>query len=203
MIKFNKNINGQLYKLNAESYLKEQAEALFKILSDIPVYKLKNGFKVQVGWNLFILLEDEEGFHIVVPDYTKNPFEEVTDDLTIALWVYLEQISLLRKINSDGEMISFQDKVLCAKGVLDLEDIYLERRDKNGKGNSGWYIGPVDDAVVVDEYEMYYAYQLLELKLEIIKVLALPIGYLAVFKKGELKAILNEEDVDLLNKVVK
>lgn len=198
MVKFNKNIHGKRYKINAESYLEEQAEALFQILSDIPAYKQKNGWKVQVGWNIFLLLEEEDGFRIVAPDYTKNPFKEVTEDLTIALWVSFEQISLLRKINSDGEMISFQDKVLCAKGVLELEDLYLERRDKTERGDSGWYIGPVDDAVAVDEYEIYYAYQLLEAKIELIKVLALPVGSLVVFRNGELKAILNEENVDLL-----
>lgn len=198
MKKLKKEIKGRLYKLCVEVYLKEQAEEIFKILSDLPSCKLKNGFKVQIGWNLFILLEDEEGFQVVVPDYTTNPFKEITKDLTIALWVYFEQASILRKFHLDGEMVSFQDKVLCEKGVLNLETLYLERRSKSEEGDSGWYIGSVENSIVEKEYEVYYTYEILKIRLEIMKILVLPIGYLVVLEKDELKAILNDKDINLL-----
>ncbi|WP_297425750.1 hypothetical protein [Clostridium sp.] len=55
-------------------------------------------------------------------------------------------------------MISFRDKIICAKGVLEMDDIYLERSKDHEKGDSGWYIGPVNESIVNNELEAYYVY---------------------------------------------
>ncbi|WP_291581506.1 immunity protein Imm33 domain-containing protein [Clostridium sp. UBA6640] len=200
MISIKRNIGGKIFKVNSEGYLKEQAEALLEIIGNIESSKLKDKFKVQVGWSIFTIVEDGEGFNVVAPDYSRNPFSESTDDLTISLWIQLEQGTLLNKLKLDGEMISFQDKIVWTKGVLSLDNIYLERVKKHEKGDSGWYIGSVDESIATDELETYYAYQLLKIRPSIIKVLALPNGYMAVLDKDELKAVLDENDMDLLKK---
>ncbi len=200
MISIKKNIGGRLFKVDSEEYLREQAEALLEIIGNIELSKLKDKFKVQVGWSIFTIVEDSEGFNVVAPDYNKNPFSESTDDLTISLWVQLEQGILLNKLKLGGEMISFQDKIVCAKGVLAVDDIYLERSKEHEKGDSGWYIGPVDESIATDELEAYYAYQLLKIRPSIIKMLALPSGYMAVLDKDELKAVLDDNDIDILKK---
>lgn len=200
MINIQKNIDGKLFKVNSEEYLRDQAEALLQIIGNIESSKLKDKFKVQVGWSIFTIVEDNNGFNIVVPDYKTNPFSESTDDLTIPLWIQLEQSTLLNKLKLDGEMISFQDKIVCPKGVLSLDNIYLERNKEHEKGDSGWYIGPVDESIATDELEAYYAYQLLKIRPSIIKTLALPSGYMAVLEKDELKAVLDENDIDVLKK---
>jgi len=198
MISVKKNIGDKLFKVNSEEYLREQAEALLEIIGNIKSSKLKDKFKVQVGWSIFTIVEDSDGFNIVAPDYSRNPFTESTDDLTISLWIQLEQSTLLNKLKLDGEMISFQDKIVCAKGVLSLDNIYLERSKEHEKGDSGWYIGPVDVSIATDELEAYYAYQLLNIRPSVIRTLALPSGYMAVLEKDELKAVLDENDIDVL-----
>lgn len=198
MINIERNIGGKLFRVNSEEYLREQAEALLEIIGNIESSKLKDRFKVQVGWSIFTIVEDSAGFNIVAPDYSRNPFCESTDDLTISLWIQLEQGTLLNKLKLDGEMISFQDKIVCAKGVLSLDNIYLERSKEYEKGDSGWYIGPVDESIATDELESYYAYQLLKIRPAIIKTLVLPNGYMAVLDKDELKAVLDENDIDVL-----
>lgn len=201
MISINKNIDGKLFKVNAEDYLKEQAEALLEVISNIEFSKLKDKFKVQIGWSIFTILEDSEGFNVVASDYNKNPFSDNTDDLTVSLWIQFEQGILLNKLSLDGEMISFQDKIICAKGVLELDDIFLERNKEHEKGDSGWYIGPVDESIATDELEAYYAYQLIKVRPLIIQTLALPSGYMAVYKKDKVVAILDDNDIDVLEKL--
>ena len=200
MISIKRNIGGKLFRVNSEEYLREQAEALLDIIGNIESSKLRDEFKVQVGWSIFTIVEDSEGFNIVAPDYSRNPFSESTDDLTIALWIQLEQGTLLNKLKLDGEIISFQDKIVCTKGVLSLDNIYLERSKEHEKGDSGWYIGPVDESIATNELEAYYAYQLLKIRPSILKTLALPNGYMAVLDKDELKAVLDENDMDVLKK---
>lgn len=198
MINIKRNVCGKLFNVNCEEYLSEQAEALLEIISNIESSKLKDKFKVQVGWTIFTIVQDGEGFNVVAPDYNGNPFGENTDDLTISLWIQLEQGILLNKLRLDGEIISFQDKIVCAKGVLLLDNIYLERSKDHEKGDSGWYIGSVDESISTDELEAYYAYQLLKIRPSIIKTLALPSGYMAILEKEELKAVLDENDIDIL-----
>lgn len=200
MISIERNIGGKLFRVNSEEYLREQAEALLEIIGNIESSKLKDKFRVQVGWSIFTIVEGSEGFNVVAPDYSRNPFSESTDDLTISLWIQLEQGTLLNKLKLEGEMISFQDKIVCTKGVLSLDNIYLERSKEYEKGDSGWYIGPVDESIATDELEAYYAYQLLKIRPSIIKTLALPSGYMAVLDKDELKAVLDENDMDVLKK---
>ena len=74
----------------------------------------------------------------------------------------------------------------------------MQRTGDVEKGDSGWYIGPVEDN---DNPELYalYAYQLLKIKPEIIQVLALPYDFMVVFEGNEIKAVLNENDVDVFN----
>ncbi|MBB6716534.1 immunity protein Imm33 domain-containing protein [Clostridium gasigenes] len=200
MMKVVKNINEKLFIVNVESYLKEQAETLLEIISKIESSKFKNDFRIQIGWTIFTLLEVDEGFIILAPDYSKNPLTDNTDDLTIALWIQLEQGTLLNKLKLIGELISFRDKIICTKGVLKEDNIYLERNGECEKGDSGWYIGPVDEANSNGELEAYYAYQIIKIRPSIIQTLVLPSGYMAVFNKDKLEAVLDENDIDILKK---
>ena len=86
--------------------------------------------------------------------------------------------------------------------MLQLDEVYLQRARDCDKGDSGWYIDPVDETEETDgELEAYYAYQLLKIRPSIIQVLALPYEYLVVFEKDKIKAILDDNDVDVWNGV--
>ncbi|TYR78798.1 hypothetical protein FZC66_17360 [Priestia megaterium] len=197
MKKFEKIIMGKTIIVTAEKELEPQIEILFAILEQVDRNKLIHGFSLQVGWSVYYLQERETGnFILTTPDYSRNPFEDITEDLTLALWVQLEQAHFLRKINVDGSSIKFSDKIILSKGVLELEKIYLQRNGDVEKGDSGWYIGPIEDDNTTELYALY-AYQLLKIKPEIIQVLALPNDYMVVFEGNEIKAVLNENDVDV------
>lgn len=198
MKKFEKSIMGKIIIVTAEKELEPQVEILFAILEQVDHNKLIHGFSLQAGWSVYYLHERENGnFILTTADYSKNPFEDITEDLTLALWVQLEQGHFLRKMNVDGLSIKFSDKIILSKDVLELEKIYLQRNGSVEKGDSGWYIGPVEDNNTTELYALY-AYQLLKIKPEIIQVLALPNDYMVVFDGNEIKAVLNENDVDIL-----
>lgn len=197
MEKFEKIIMGKTIIVIAEKELEPQIENLFTILEKVDCDKLIDGFSLQVGWSVYYLHEKETGnFILTTPDYSKNPFEDITEDLTLALWVQLEQGHFLRKLSVDGLSIKFSDKVILTKGVLELEKIYLQRTGEVEEGDSGWYIGPVEDDETTELYALY-TYQLLKIKPEIIQVLALPNDFMVVFEGNEIKAVLNENDVDV------
>lgn len=200
MIKVTKNINENLFIVTVESYLKEQAEELLNVISKIEFSKFKDKFTIQIGFTIFTLQKIDEGFIILSLDYSKNPLTNSTEDLTIALWIQLEQGTLLNKLNLTGELISFQDKIICSKGVLKLDNIYLERSGECEKGDSGWYTGPVDEVNANEELQAYYAYQIIKIRPSIIQALTLPSRYMAVFNKDRLEAVLDDNDIDVLKR---
>ncbi|PGZ95417.1 hypothetical protein COE51_20310 [Bacillus pseudomycoides] len=202
MKKFIKNIGDKMFIAQAEKYFAVQVEGLFHFLSEVESDRLIDGFSMQVGWSIYFLDKREDGYHIIVHDYTKNPFEEMTDDLTISLWILLKQVSCLKQLKVEGELLRFCDKIVAAKNVLQLDDIYLERTKDCEKGDSGWYIGPVNDEDNTEELEAFYAHELLELRPSIVQVLTLPAEYLVIFEKDQIKVILDENDVNIWSGVV-
>ncbi|UNL83208.1 immunity protein Imm33 domain-containing protein [Priestia koreensis] len=197
MKNFKKRIMDKTILVNAERELESQIELLFALLEHIGPHKFIHGFSIQVGWTVYYLHEREPGiFILTAPDYTKNPFEDITEDLTLSLWVQLEQTHFLKGINVDGLSIKFSDKIILSKGVLDLEKIYLQRIGDVEKGDSGWYIGSVEDTDATSLYALH-AYELLKIRPAILQVLALPNEFIVVFEGSEIKAVLNENDIDV------
>lgn len=194
-----KNIGNKNIKAKVEEPLSFHVETLFNLLSNVED-KLADGFSIQVGWSVYSLYKYEDYYQIITRDYTKNPFKDKTEDLTIALWVQLEQAHCLRRLNIEGELIKFNDKIVIAKNVLQLEEVYLQRFSGCGEGDSGWYIGPINEEAS-GELETIYAYELLKMKPAFIQVLALPYDYLVVFEEDKIKAILNENDVDIWSEI--
>ena len=168
--------------INAETELEDQAQKLYAILLNLEKSNIVNGFSFQVGWAVYYLCEKElNTFQITTTDYAKNPFSHITEDLTLALWVQLEQTHFLRKIRVDGITVRFNDKILLEENIFDQQRFYLQRTGNTKLGNSGWYIGPIEG-----EYTKLcaiYAYELLKIRPEIIQVLALPYDYMVIFEK--------------------
>ncbi|WP_280170039.1 immunity protein Imm33 domain-containing protein [Priestia megaterium] len=200
MKKFIRNIGDKVVVVQAEHELKMQVESLFRIFETIEREKWTDGFSIQIGWSNFIVSVKNEEYYILSPDYSGNPFEDDTEDLTLALWAQLEQVHFLRKLNiNNGETVRFSDKVVVAKNILEVDSIYLQRSSDCEQGDSGWYIGAVNEEDDTEELEAFYAYQLLKIRPSLIQVLALPYEYMAVFEKDEVQAVLNENDEDVFN----
>jgi len=192
------NINGSLFSATAEEALTPQIQTLFQILENIPSEKIRDGFSIEIGWTVFFLSLKDDTYFILAPDFQKDPFADQTEDLTLSLWVQLEQTHFLRLHNVTGESVRFSDKVIAAKQALTEDEITLQRFSDCSKGDSGWCIESLSNREC-DEYEAYYAYQLLKHRPSLIKALALPFEYMVIFDRDNIKAIINENDENILD----
>lgn len=195
MKNYSSTINGITFSASAEEPLYPQVQILFHVIGEIPPEDIKNRYTVQIGFSVFFLVQKGNDYCIAAPDYTKSPFSDTTEDLTIALYIQLEQGHLVKLYNLQPEDIRFDDEIVIAKNALQEKDIMLQRF--SDLGGSGWCISSIENRDI-DEYETLYAYQLLTIRPELIKVLALPYEYIVVFLGDTIDAILNEKDENIM-----
>ena len=198
-------INGIKYYFKTEKILYFQSESLRKTIKGIPVSKLCDNYKIEIGFSLYILkkLEHDEAYDILIPDYKKLPFTDTTDDLSLAFLIQLEQVSLLQKYNLSGTVVRFDDEIMVAKDALTKSTICLQRfHELNG---SGWCINEIlqdhDGNFMnadTEDYEMIYAFQLLYLRPSILSILFLPYDYIVIFNDDKCVEILDENNNSII-----
>jgi hypothetical protein len=201
---FTKTINGFVYSVSAKVGEKEnllpEINKLFEVIAGIAPEKIRDGFTIEMNFTVFTLAKIAAGFCVTAPDYDKNPHADRTDDLTQALRIQSQQTAFLRQYSIDGESTRFDDKIIADKGAVKEREIYFMRTAERSKGDSGWYIKSqahdTDDAP--ESYEAFYAYQLLALRPAIIKTLALPSDYIAVFAGDKIYAIVNPNNENIM-----
>ncbi|OWA37134.1 hypothetical protein B9G55_03420 [Saccharibacillus sp. O16] len=192
-----KEIDNRIFSLKCDDSLEAQGEFLLNLFQDTQesAGKLEDGMKIQVGWSILFVHEPVEGqVQILAPDYETNPFARTTDDLSATLSVQLAQNHILKVTGISGETSLFQDTLIASERALESERIYLERTESRGDGISGWYLGPTEGQVEQDELRKYYVFQLLKLRPSVLKMLALPKGYVAVLEGDDVEVILDGED---------
>lgn len=200
-MQFAKTIIGRRLTLECHQALKAQAEWLLNLVDDIVrengVEVFKDGYKIEVGWSVLTIGKRSNGeFAVLEPDFSNDPFRHVRDELTCTLSVQAEQNDFSMEVGMAPVVTSFQDKVVYSKSCLDERSIYLERTTPR-PDDSGWFIGPTRQQGEPDDPSKFlacYAYELLELRPEVMKVLQLPPGYLVVFDGSEVKAILTADN---------
>ena len=197
---YRNSINGITFIAAAEEKLYPQVQILFQSIEEVPFENIKNGYLLEIGFTVFTLVEKDGVYIIFAPDYKNNPFTDTVEDLTAALRIQSQQIDLLKSYNIKWENIRFDDKIIVAKNALQENHIFMQRNSDCNKGDSGWCVKSVDNDETddADNYEAFYVYQLLELRPELLKVLAFPYDYIIVFEGDVLKAILNEQDEDIM-----
>lgn len=202
---YSSNINGITFSVCVEESLYPQVQTLFQVIKNIPPENIKNGYKIEIGFSVFILIKNGNDYCIVVPDYTRSPFYDNTEDLTIALWVQLEQTELLRLYNVEGEAVRFDDEIIVAENAFQDNLISMQRFSDFGKGVSGWCIERIEKSddgqfhnLSTIEYKSYYVYQLLKIRPALIKALVLPYGFIVVFEGDNIIEILNEQNDSII-----
>lgn len=144
--------------------------------------ELRDGFKIQFGWSILSLRQQDAGLVICEPNYQGNPFAEWRDDISCTLRVQGEQLEILAVAEvEDGMPASFQDRIAFGKGCLSERRIFLFRSKDRPEGDSGWYIGLRDGPEQQPAYETMYVYELLRLRPALLQVLALPPEYMVTF----------------------
>ena len=213
---FNDGINGIKYYITAEKAMKDQVHGLFELVARIPKEKIRDKFRVEMGFFVFTFSKYRGGYQILAPDFDGNPFSETTEDLTQALLIMVSQVSLLKQYRIDGAPCRFDDKIILTKGALDQPILGFERSAAASAGDSGWFIQglrqgedgqfePVSpegfeelDELPAEAYESVYAYQLLEKRPAAAQFLFFPRGFFAVMDGEKIREILNENNESLI-----
>lgn len=197
MSRYSLNVGGQEVVVNCAPQLERQAASLLELLDMLQLSgeELRGGETVQFGWVLLTLVE--RGGELVVhePDFDGDPFTELRDDLTASLTVTAEQAQLLARLGLRSEPARFQQNVVTGKDCLGERRVYLEHKQPVAPDDSGWYVGPVEGTP--QEFASIRVYELLRLRPALLQALALPQGYLVVFEGDEIKAVLDEREVDV------
>jgi hypothetical protein len=192
----------------------EQAEWLLNTLKDIhQLDPINEGSTVEIGWSVLTFIKDDAGRLVACePDFGDDPFEKIVADVTMTLHVVATQGYIIGETHTEetARIPRYDETVVYRVGALEAENIYAERgeldTETDGEGDSGWFIGDSDrededdDAELADdEFEACYVYELLESRPELLSILGLPSGYVAVFEGADLVAIMDENDNDVWN----
>lgn len=205
MVIVKSNINGITYYLKVDQALAPYAQVLFNALKGIPANKMREGYRFEIGFSVFTCRYEGDGYQILAPDYSGSPFRDTTEDLTISLWVLLEQAQLLKKYGLSGSPTRFDDEVVVAENALESRIVCLQRYSDLGENTSGWCIEAVREnedgsieMVEAERYETMYAYQIMVKRSSLIKILAFPYDYVVVFDGEEISEILNSNNESIL-----
>lgn len=206
MITFEATIKGNKVRMYAGYPLKNAAGAIFNTLSQIcketnaDIFNEK--FVMGFGWSFFYMSErkEENGekfWVLQTNDYRKNPMTDKTDDVTAALIVQNMQIEAVRIANVQPEASTFKDTVLVLKEAMNAPDVYMNRAEPANNGDSGWYLGLLDDPNEEnhseDEYEKVPAYEFFKFRSEALRVLEMPVGTFASFHDNVLTSLADAE----------
>lgn len=201
MISLSASLGAERLVVSCAPRLRSQAKWLLDFLQRLYQEQgvVHDGSNIQFGWTVLLVRRVNGDLVVHAPDYEHDPFRDITPDLTLSLDVQMRQNETLRRLGLEGQVASFQDKVVAARGVLLRRRVYLERAKGAPDGDSGWYVGPVEgrNASCELELEAYYVFQLLKARPSLLKVLALPPGYLVVFSEDRIEAVLDSADVDV------
>lgn len=204
MKKAEMNINGK--KIIFYHNTDEDIAGLFQeaLCKEDETYKIIDDNKIiQIGFTYFKIKKINDEYRIFAVDYTKNPFADFTDDLTLALNIMKNQLCITKKTGMiSAKTISFQDTILAKKTALKSENVYFEKQDEKTNNDSGWYLGSLDDSDQSndpEDYTMIIAYELLNICPAGISVLNLPVGSMAVIKNNEITGICDSENNEVYN----
>ena len=202
MISVRKNINGITLEANVEDGFEINAKAFLGVFENIDLKNIPDGYKVQIGWTVFILADTPEGNKkILAPDYINDPLKKITEDLTLAIQIQEKQFDFLSAFKIKGEPTVFYSKIVCAKNVLSADKIYLHRTQKSDKYDSGWYIGFAEAQEIPspDELESIYAFELLYKKPSFVQFLLLPTGWMVIIENNSVTAVVSPDNKNILH----
>jgi len=200
-MKLQKRISAGDLSVSCAEDLAEQAESVINKLVELDRRgpRLQAGTKIRFGWSAFFIRLAGEALSVCEPDFKGDPFRDYVPWIDVTLRVLIEQSRLLAQTRVQGVDSYFDDKIVLQKGALTMKRIYLERKPVTHPNDSGWYIGSADDAHRSEDLESLYSFQLVSKRMELLRVLALPLNYLVVFDGNRIESILNEKNQQIFN----
>jgi hypothetical protein len=184
-----------MFQLNHAAGLKRQADWLLSHFEKMQNEgtSFSHGMRIRLGWSILELREEGGMYVVYEPDFSKNPFIEFRSDVSVTLQVQASQIDFINQLGLTPLEVSFQDRIIFAKGCMEVGKIYLERvPPQPEKGDSGWFVGFIDGNNDQENLQSAFVYQLLYLRPILLQFLLLPAGYMVVLDGNRVEAILDQ-----------
>lgn len=202
LLRYQYQINNKSIFFFCDELLAQIADFFSQILrSEDEQYNILQPYSIiQVGWNYYKILEGD-CLQIVSLDYSKNPFEDTTEDLSLALTIFKMQSDLLHQTLLTPQETSFKDTMLIRKSALNAPHIFLQRLKPTHENDSGWYMGSIDDVASnhPEDYMKIHTYQLLSLCKEALGLMPLPVGTMGIFENGKLIELVDQDNHTIFN----
>ncbi|WP_166980144.1 immunity protein Imm33 domain-containing protein [Paramicrobacterium fandaimingii] len=191
---YSRQIAGQTISCTADPVLGPQVEAFFDVIQAAPAELIVDGFVLRAGWSAFKLVADAETLVVHCPDFAGDLHDWVSN-VTLALAVEAEQsaVSRLAGLKSAAPAV-FTQKVVCAEGVLESHALVAHHTTPTDKRDSGWFLGFPGEEPDERTLTVVSVGQLVRSRAALLKVFALPEGYLAAFDGDEIEVILGADD---------
>lgn len=201
-MRYTYSFNGKTIFFFCSDALKDIAEFFSSILKneDITHEVIKYDSTIQVGWGFYKVLQAGNEYQIVACDLLGNPFENVTEDLSLSLEIFSQQRRMLSDTKAVPYETSFQDTLIVQKAALNASRVYLKRDEPGNSDDSGWYMGAMDIKAQGDpsEYVKIYTYQLIQFCKQATFVIQLPIGTICIIENGNLVEIVDKDNNKIL-----
>lgn len=196
IIELKKEINNKNIIIKCEESLKDQGNWLLSVFEKEVADKICDDFKVQVGFTMYIFKDKGEFFEVIIPDYAKDPFKDTTDNISISLILQFQLNDTVKKLDVNYEDVAFDDELLLLTKARNSDNIYLERYKDYNKGQSGWYIGAINMTEDMPrpekgDIEHIAVCDILKFRPDLLKLLALPKGYIITILHNEIVEIMD------------
>ena len=206
LIELSKEISGKKVLIKCEEFLKDQGNWLLSVFEKEVADKICDDLKIQVGFTMFIFKDKGDYYEVVIPDYSKDPFKDTTENISISLILQFQLNETVKKLDVSYEDIAFDDELLLLSKARNADNIYLERSKNYGKGQSGWYIGAVN---MTEENpkpekgngESIAVCDILKFRPDLLKLLALPKGYIITIIHNEIVEIMDGDSKIVYKKI--
>lgn len=160
-------------------------------------------FYFWMGWCPFVLQPDGENYVVECPDFTADPYRDMTRDTSFALATIAQLLDAARKADVEPEQIGYYDDVIC---TLDWESspmLQLTRERVSNPEDSGWFIQPFPAPERTEEWDpdelvRLPAWHILRARKEAGHALGLPFGVTALTDEEGLRAVYRDFDGKVL-----
>lgn len=162
-----------------------------------------DGFYIWLGWSPFMLRTSESGFDVIGPDLTSDPRQNLTDDLSLALWINVQLLDVAQRAGVEPQDIQFNSDVICTLDWESSPGLQLSRTQVSNPADSGWFIQPFPAPPREEEWDpeelvRLEVWQILQARQNAVPVLALPIGVTAVTDDEGLRIVFRDSDAAVL-----
>ncbi len=202
MFTFETTIKNQKIKANAQQFFKNAVGALFQILKKASEQHdiFDPNFALGFGFSYFFLVKRKgnDFYEIATVNYRKNPFNERTTDLTIALIIHNMQSEMVSTAKVQPQNTFFRQSMIILRQAAKADDIYLTRTTPADELDSGWYLGLTndehEDEHTAEDFLKLPVCELMKMRPVAMRALAMPVGTLVTISKNDITAVVDEND---------